>query len=396
MFQSVPARLCCGACLHRRLPQCIAPAFHFSALSVVRRVLPKLLLCIDRCAQHSGSVSENRGDDRAAAIRNPQCMGIQNFTGVLQQPFAHTGHAAADNDDFGIVQAENGAQTVAQQLSGFLHGLNGDRIPVIVGTGKHVSSDLIKVIIYPVTDDAVLSLLDFFPEGAQDAEGGNIAPKAAGASAAAFPSFAEHVDMPDFACGAGSAVDHASVDDCSAAKPGSEGNHQDVIAVFAGAEFPFTVQVYAGVIVDVSWNVQMTLHPGDDRNLLPFRKIRGKTGNPVFDIEDAGNADAHAGDILTGQVQFVQKRKYRVINAVENMLRAETNLCGRPLFAELMKRVIENRNFNIGSTEIKPDIGCHKNLPSAGALRRRNREQNFRFCSAINGCFVTPAAQIAV
>ena len=39
----------------------------------------------------------------------------------------------------------------------------------------------------------------------------------------------------------GSAVDHASVDDRSAAKAGSEGDHQDVITVFAGAEFPFTV-----------------------------------------------------------------------------------------------------------------------------------------------------------
>ena len=104
-------------------------------------------------------------------------MGIQNFTSVLKQAIAHTGHAAADDDDFRIVQAENGAQTVAKQFSGFLHGLNGNSIPVIVGTGKHVCSDLIKVIIYPVTDDAVLSQLDFFTKGAQNTEGRNIACK---------------------------------------------------------------------------------------------------------------------------------------------------------------------------------------------------------------------------
>ena len=97
--------------------------FIFLVLSVVRRAQPKLLLRIDRCAQHSGSVSEDCSDDRTAAIGNPQCMGIQNFTGVLKQAIAHTGHAAADDDDFRIVQAENGAQTVAEQLSGFSHVL---------------------------------------------------------------------------------------------------------------------------------------------------------------------------------------------------------------------------------------------------------------------------------
>ena len=109
MFESVPARLCCRACLHRRLPQCIAPAFHFLVWSVVRCALQKLLLRIDRCAQHSGGVSENCSDDCTAAIGNPQRMGIQNFTSLLKQAIAHTGHAAADDDDFRIVQAENGA-----------------------------------------------------------------------------------------------------------------------------------------------------------------------------------------------------------------------------------------------------------------------------------------------
>ena len=295
-------------------------------------------------------------------------MGIQNFTGVLKQAIAHTGHAAADDDDFRIVQAENGAQTVAEQLSGFSHGLNSNSIPVIVGTGKHVCSDLIKVIIYPVTDDAVLSQLDFFPKGAQNTEGRNIAPKAAGASAAAFPSFTEHIDMPDFACGTGSAVDHASVDDRSAAKPGSEGDHQDVIAVFAGSEFPFPIEIDTCIIIDIGRDMKMALHPGDDWNLLPFRKIRRKTGNTVFDIEDAGDADAHAGDILTGQVKLIEKCQNSIINAIENVLRTEANFGGCALFPELMKKIIENRNFNIGSTEIKPDIGCHKILLFTGAF----------------------------
>ena len=129
MFESVPARLCCRACLHRRLPQCIAPAFPF--FSLVRC----LLRSAETAPSHrplrpaSGGVSENCSDDCTAAIGNPQRMGIQNFTGVLKQAIAHTGHAAADDDDFRIVQAENGAQTVAKQFSGFLHGLNGNQHP---------------------------------------------------------------------------------------------------------------------------------------------------------------------------------------------------------------------------------------------------------------------------
>ena len=112
----------------------------------------------------------------------------------------------------------------------------------------------------------------------------------------------------------------------------------------------------------------MALHPGDDWNLLPFRKIRGKTGNTVFDIEDAGDADAHAGDILTGQVKLIEKCKNSIINAIEDVLRAETNLGGGAFFPELMKKIIENRNFDIGSTEIKPDIGCHKILLFTGVF----------------------------
>ena len=174
--------------------------------------------------------------------------------------------------------------------------------------------------------------------------------------------------MPDFACGTGSAVDHASVDDRSAAKPGSEGDHQDVIAVFTGSEFPFPIEIDTCIIIDIGRDMKMALHPGDDWNLLPFRKIRGKTGNTVFDIEDAGDADAHAGDILTGQVQLFQKREHSVVNAVEDVLRTETDLCGGALFPEPMKKIIENRNFDIGSTEIKPDIGCHKILLFTGAF----------------------------
>ena len=110
----VVGRACTAGCRSvSRLP------FIFLLLSVVRRALLKLLLRIDRCAQHSGGVSENCSDDCTAAIGNPQRMGIQNFTGVLKQAIAHTGHAAADDDDFRIVQAENGAQTVAKQFSGF-------------------------------------------------------------------------------------------------------------------------------------------------------------------------------------------------------------------------------------------------------------------------------------
>ena len=137
-----------------------------------------------------------------------------------------------------------------------------------------------------------------------------------------YTSFTEHVDMPDFACGTGSAVDHASVDDRSAAKPGSEGDHQDVIAVFAGAKFPFTIEIDTCIIIDIGRDMKMALHPGDDRNLLPFRKIRRKSGNTVFDIEDAGDADAHAGDILTGQVQLIEKCQNSIINAIEDVLRA--------------------------------------------------------------------------
>ena len=167
--------------------------------------------------------------------------------------------------------------------------------------------------------------------------------------------------MPDFACGTGSAVDHASVDDRSAAKPGSEGDHQDVIAVFTGSEFPFPIEIDTCIIIDIGRDMKMALHPGDDWNLLPFRKIRRKTGNTVFDIEDAGDADAHAGDILTGQVKLIEKCQNSIINAIENF-------GGCALFPELMKKIIENRNFDIGSTEIKPDIGCHKILLFTGAF----------------------------
>ena len=177
--------------------------------------------------------------------------------------------------------------------------------------------------------------------------------------------------MPDFACGTGSAVDHASVDDRSAAKPGSEGDHQDVIAVFAGSEFPFPIEIDTCIIIDIGRDMKMALHPGDDRNLLPFRKIRRKSGNTVFDIEDAGDTDAHAGDILTGQVQLIEKCQNSIINAIEDMLRAETNLGGGAFFPELMKKIIENRNFDIGSTEIKPDIGCHKILLFTGAFAEK-------------------------
>ena len=67
-------------------------------------------------------------------------------------------------------------------------------------------------------------------------------------------------------------------------------------------------------------------------------------------------------------MQLIEKCQNSIINAIEDVLRAETNLGGGALFPELMKKIIENRNFDIGSTEVKPDIGCHKILLFTGTF----------------------------
>ncbi len=189
--------------------------------------------------------------------------GVSEFHGCTEaKAIAHTGHAAADDDDFRIVQAENGAQTVAEQLSGFSHGLNSNSIPVIVGTGKHVCSDLIKVIIYPVTDDAVLSQLDFFPERCAKYRGQKHSAQGSRASAAAFPSFTEH-DMPDFACNRCSAVDHASSMTAAPPSPASRVIIRTLLR-FLLPEFPFPIEIDTCIIIDIGRDMKMVLHPGDD------------------------------------------------------------------------------------------------------------------------------------
>ena len=67
-------------------------------------------------------------------------------------------------------------------------------------------------------------------------------------------------------------------------------------------------------------------------------------------------------------MKLIEKCQNSIINAIEDVLRTEANFGGCALFPELMKKIIENRNFNIGSTEIKPDIGCHKILLFTGVF----------------------------
>ena len=111
----------------------------------------------------------------------------------------------------------------------------------------------------------------------------------------------------------------AAIHHGGAAKTCPESYHEDVITVFAGTEFPLSIEIDAGVVVDIDRDMEAGLHPGDDGYFFPFGKIRGKTGDAVFDIQDAGNADAHAGDVFTGQMDFIEKLYDGGINAFQHL-----------------------------------------------------------------------------
>ena len=58
-----------------------------------------------------------------------------------------------------------------------------------------------------------------------------------------------------------------------------------------------------------------------------------------------GYTDAHAGDILTGQVQLIEKCQNSIINAIEDMLRAETNLGGGAFFPRAYEKNHRKQKF---------------------------------------------------
>ena len=128
----------------------------------------KMLLRADGGADHAGGVPQHGGDDGAGAVGDAQGVAVQHVFRVLQQAVAHVGHTAPDDDDLRVIQAEDRAEAVAQQLAGLLHRLRGHGVALVIGAGEEVRGNRVQIVLHPFADDAVAALLHLFPERAQD------------------------------------------------------------------------------------------------------------------------------------------------------------------------------------------------------------------------------------
>ena len=86
--------------------------------------------------------------------------------------------------------------------------------------------------------------------------------------------------------------------DEAAANTGPQGDHADAFGLASCANPLFTQGSAIGVVFQDDWCSQPVLNLGLDRRIVPSRQVRGGTNSATLNIDDAGDANASANDLL--------------------------------------------------------------------------------------------------
>jgi len=158
--------------------------------------------------------------------------------------------------------------------------------------------------------------------------------------------------MADFAGHARGAFDQAAVHDDPAAHAGTERIADDARDAATRTAPGFAKRGDVGVVVDAHRFIERRLQMILERNVAQERQIRGEFDEAPFEIDESGDADAYAGDLLPGAERIRHDAAHVSGDIVQHPLRALIRF-GRPLIRmQKIAVAVANADFDRGPTDI--------------------------------------------
>ena len=283
------------------------------------------------------------------------------FADGVQEELAGLADAAAQDDDLGIEEVDDGGNGLTQVAGVAAEDLQALLVAFAGGIEDHLGVDQAGIAAAKGHDEAIGVLGHGFARHADDGGGGGVALQAAAVAAGAGFAVDLHDHVAYLAAHAVEAAPHLAADHDASAHAGAQGEEHAGIRASADAGNALGQTGHGGVVIDEDGLVDVLLEGLTQGNVLPAQ-VGAEGDNAGLLVGNAGNANADGGQLDEGVAALFQGLQGAVGHGLDLLLKGDVGAGNDGTLGDDLTLVVHNAHLNAGAANVDTNVN-HSEIP---------------------------------